>query len=553
MKFKDEELFKYLSAVAAATKPSIEQQATNDVHNQTIIDLREQQFHNLIREILVCLFIYCFLYLIAFITIKILRKTKETDEYVIDYEDAVADRVRIWICTFALATCFGAVLLLPMSIIASEVIKIAPQSIYWKWLNSSLLHGLWNLIFLFSNLSLFIFLPFAHLFVESIGLPGSKKGIKSRFIETLIIIFFIIVILVGFSYVISAILDTDNAKLHSLLNISDYYLPFLYSCISFIGVLFLLICTPLGFARLFTIVSNLIMKSTFRNDSREDLEVAEFERTCLCRQIQDSQFRRNNMNSDEIDKQIDELNSQLNAKIDHIKKLKNQSKRLTVYRNLCYPIIMFFLLVLNLFGILMVAKNTFYVIFGKLPTTRLQSSKVLDGENNSSSITSLYTLGMVQTSFEIALIVYFIIASLIGFYTTPFFKKILPQYKSTPMDKIILNCAFFLTFSSALPVSSKILGLTRFDLLGHFGDLHWLSNVHIILIYNFGFTIATVICLITKFTATVRSELFNRALILIQNAFLQTTTSTTPLFLNSPYSTTSISSTNQNTNHLKIN
>lgn len=216
MKFKNDELFKYLSAVAAARDPSSE---TNDVtKNQTITDIREQQFHNLIREILICLFIYCFLYLIAFFTIKYLRKSKETDEYVIDYEDAVADRVRICICTFALATCFGAVLLLPMSIVASEVIKLAPQSIYWKWLNSSLLHGLWNLIFLFSNLSLFIFLPFAHLFVESIGLPGSKRGIKSRFIETLIIILFIVIILVGFSYVISAILDTDNAKLQSLLS-----------------------------------------------------------------------------------------------------------------------------------------------------------------------------------------------------------------------------------------------------------------------------------------------------------------------------------------------
>ncbi|CAF1038762.1 unnamed protein product, partial [Brachionus calyciflorus] len=219
MKFK-EELIKYLQAVEAATMASTNLNTHNTdttSNNQTIIDLREQQFHNLIREILVCIFIYGFLYSIAFITIKILRKSKETDEYVIDYEDAVADRVRIWICTFALATCFGAVLLLPMSIIASEVIKIAPQSIYWKWLNSSLLHGLWNLIFLFSNLSLFIFLPFAHLFVESIGLPGSKKGIKSRFIETLILILFIVIILVGFSYVISAILDTDNAKLHSLL------------------------------------------------------------------------------------------------------------------------------------------------------------------------------------------------------------------------------------------------------------------------------------------------------------------------------------------------
>lgn len=195
----------------------------------------------------------------------------------------------------------------------------------------------------------------------------------------------------------------------------------------------------------------------------------------------------------------------------------------------------------------MIAKNTFYVIFGQLPTTKLPG-KMIDKETNS-SISSAYNLGIVQTSFEIALIVYFIIASLIGFYTTPVFKKILPKYKSTPMDKIILNCIFFLTFSSALPVSSKILGLTRFDLLGHFGDLHWLSNVHIILVYNFSFTIATVVCLITKFTATVRSELLTRIQILIHHAFLNSSSNS---YLKSSVSSFKQVNSNQ-INHMKIN
>ena len=111
------------------------------------------------------------------------------------------------------------------------------------------------------------------------------------------------------------------------------------------------------------------------------------------------------------------------------------------------------------------------------------------------------------------------LASLVGFYTLPVCRKITPKYKSTPMDKIILNCAIFIVFSSALPVSTKILGLTRFDLLGHFGDLHWLSNIYIIFFYNFGFATATGLCLFAKLTATVRSELYNRVLILFQNAF----------------------------------
>lgn len=181
-------------------------------------DIREQQFHDFIREILLCIFVYLFLYALAFISLKLLRKSKESDEYVTDYEDAIADRVSIWLCTFSLATCFGAVLLLPMSIVANEFILTVPQSFYWKWLNSSLLHVLWNAIFLFSNLSLFIFLPFAHLFVESIGLPGSKRGIKSRIIETTLLLSLIAVCMIGISFVISAIFDSDNAKSQSFLS-----------------------------------------------------------------------------------------------------------------------------------------------------------------------------------------------------------------------------------------------------------------------------------------------------------------------------------------------
>ncbi len=201
---RNEEFFK----ISAAAIEKIESGATDS----------EQQFHDYIREMLVCLLIYFFLYGLAYLTIKFLRKSKEIDDYALDYEDAIADRVSIWLCTFTLATCFGAVLLLPMSIIANEIIRVTPQSFYWKWLNSSLLYGLWNSIFLFSNLSLFMFLPFAHLFVESIGLPGYKKGIKSRIIETSLLLFLISFCMIGISFIVSAVFDSDNAKSQSFLS-----------------------------------------------------------------------------------------------------------------------------------------------------------------------------------------------------------------------------------------------------------------------------------------------------------------------------------------------
>lgn len=39
----------------------------------------------------------------------------------------------------------------------------------------SLSSGLWNLVFLFSNLSLVFLMPFAYFFTESEGFAGSRK------------------------------------------------------------------------------------------------------------------------------------------------------------------------------------------------------------------------------------------------------------------------------------------------------------------------------------------------------------------------------------------
>ena len=50
---------------------------------------------------------------------------------------------RLWLCTFTLAVSFGAVLLLPLSIVANEALIMFPQSYYFQWVNSSLIHGEW--------------------------------------------------------------------------------------------------------------------------------------------------------------------------------------------------------------------------------------------------------------------------------------------------------------------------------------------------------------------------------------------------------------------------
>lgn len=77
--------------------------------------------------------------------------------------------------------------------------------------------GLWNHVFLFSNLSLFVFLPFAYLFSESTGFPGCR-GLKGRVYETFVVLALLGIAMLGHAYVISAWLEGDRSSLDALLS-----------------------------------------------------------------------------------------------------------------------------------------------------------------------------------------------------------------------------------------------------------------------------------------------------------------------------------------------
>nr|KAF6268978.1 limb development membrane protein 1 [Pipistrellus kuhlii] len=99
------------------------------------------------------------------------------------------------------------------------------------------------------------------------------------------------------------------------------------------------------------------------------------------------------------------------------------------------------------------------------------------------------------------------VSSVVGFYSLRFFGDFIPKKDDTTMTKIIGNCVSLLVLSSALPVMSRTLGITRFDLLGDFGRFNWLGNFYIVLSYNLLFAVVTTLCLVRKFTSAVREEL----------------------------------------------
>lgn len=65
-------------------------------------------------------------------------------------------------------------------------------------------------MFLFSNLSLFIFLPFVYLFSESTGFVGHKKGILARVYETFIVFVLMAIIVLVLTAVLSAVFGIEK-------------------------------------------------------------------------------------------------------------------------------------------------------------------------------------------------------------------------------------------------------------------------------------------------------------------------------------------------------
>ncbi|KAF2984021.1 hypothetical protein EK904_008061, partial [Melospiza melodia maxima] len=84
----------------------------------------------------ICFLLFAVLYIVSyFIITRYKRKADEQED-----EDAIVNRISLFLSTFTLAVSAGAVLLLPFSIISNEILLSFPQNYYIQWLNGSLIH-----------------------------------------------------------------------------------------------------------------------------------------------------------------------------------------------------------------------------------------------------------------------------------------------------------------------------------------------------------------------------------------------------------------------------
>ncbi|XP_064408580.1 limb region 1 homolog-like protein [Latimeria chalumnae] len=456
------------------------------------VSVREQLFHHRVRECLICSLLFASLYIMSYVVIA--RFKRNTDFATIDNEDATVNKIALWMCTFTLAVSVGAVLLLPFSIVSNEILLSFPQNYYIEWLNGSLIHGLWNLVFLFSNLSLVFLMPFAYFFTESEGFAGSRKGVMARVYETFVVLVLLTLLVLGIVWVASAIIDNDAVSRESLYDLWDYYLPFLYSCISLSGVLLLLLCTPFGLSRMFTVTGKLLVKPMLLENLDEQLNCVHFEEATVSRKLE------NGKASCWLYFNVETLNKQVLAIQARRIALEMRRRASPWQRNLGYPLAMLLLLALTGISVLVVCFHVLELLIDEAAMPKGMKDPGLGKA-------SFSRFGSFGAAIQVVLIFYLMVSSVVGFYSLPFFIKLLPRRQDTPMTKIIGNCVSLVVLSSAIPVFSRTLGITNFDLLGDFGRFNWLGNFYIVFLYNMLFAGLTTMCLVKKFTWAVQAEL----------------------------------------------
>uniref|UniRef100_A0A673WZI2 Limb development membrane protein 1 n=1 Tax=Salmo trutta TaxID=8032 RepID=A0A673WZI2_SALTR len=257
-------------------------------------------------------------------------------------------------------------------------------------------------------------------------------------------LFLLGLLILGIVWVASALIDNDAASMESLYDLWEFYLPYLYSCISLMGGLLLLMCTPVGLSRMFTVMGQLLVKPTILEDLDEQIYCVTLQEEALQRRLNGSTSSHSQGSAHRLNKELDIVRDQRN-------KLERRKKASAWEKNLLYPIVMLILLTGTTISVLLVALNILYLLVDE---TAMPKGSTDRGLGN----TSLSPFGVVQAVVEIVLMFYLMVSSVVGFYSLRVFEGLTPRKDDTTMTTIIGCCVSILVLSSALPVMSRTLG-----------------------------------------------------------------------------------------------
>ncbi|NXN53547.1 LMBRL protein, partial [Rynchops niger] len=171
-------------------------------------------------------------------------------------------------------------------------------------------------------------------------------------------------------------------------------------------------------------------------------------------------------------------------------------------RNLGYPLAMLGLLALTGISVLIVCFHVLELLLDDAAMPRgIQDASL--GQ------VSFSIFGSFGAALQVVLIFYLMVSSVVGFYSSPLFTRLLPERQDTPLTKVgALGWSWGGTPGPPSgPVPTVCTRITRFDLLGDFGRFNWLGNFYIVFLYNMGFAGLTTLCLVKKVSWAVQAEL----------------------------------------------
>ncbi|OCT75498.1 hypothetical protein XELAEV_18030678mg [Xenopus laevis] len=216
-------------------------------------------------------------------------------------------------------------------------------------------------------------------------------GIKARILETIVVLILLALLIFGIVWVASALIDNSSASKESLYDLWDCYLPYLYSCISLMGCLLLLLCTPVGLSRMFTVMGQLLVKPTILEDIDEQIYMIHLQEEALQRKLNGR-----NYTPDYSTKKIE--HDLLNAR-SMKSKLERRKNASAWQRNLVYPAVMILLLIATFSSVILVSLNILRLLVDE--TAMPKASK-----GSGFGDASLFTFGFAGATLEIILILY---------------------------------------------------------------------------------------------------------------------------------------------------
>lgn len=177
---------------------------------------------------------------------------------------------------------------------------------------------------------------------------------------------------------------------------------------------------------------------------------------------------------------------------------------------LLYPLAMALIIATTAFSGAIVLFNMLGLLFQSFRSSGQDDQLLSSSSPFVLGIASISRVGLLGALVQTALIIYLGVASFVGLYTLPVLERLRPAPGATPFFKIMLNCMVLLILSSALPLFTRTVGITTFDLFGNFGQIVWTRNYHLVLVYNFAFLVALAFCLCHSIVFRLSKECFNR-------------------------------------------